>query len=323
MTVLERFISRAFRKAAIPLANVQAPLLGPVEISELQARVDALDEPGGQVPEVHYRHAGDFRSVYLGPGLDFEESRLYERGDDLRSMDWRTTARTGKPYVKVYREEHHPEIHIVVDRGPTMRFGTVERLKAAQAARVATIAAFVAMRRGACIGGTLVQPDGLSLPCASGNVGAYRLVEAAASAAPPLAHGAGGDSLWQVLEQIAVRLQRGARVVVASDFHGLDGDCGGVLMQLSARHQLIPIQILDRVESELPAVGHACFENPLTGRSQWLDTGAASLRREFALRAGEARAAADGLFAAMGVRLARIHADQDPFHVVLKALGHG
>lgn len=316
------------RKPNSPATNVQANLLSAAEIAGLQAQVDALSANGGQMPEVHYRHAGDFRSVYLGTGMDFEESRLYARGDDLRSMDWRTTARIGKPYLKVYREEHHPETHVVVDRGVTMRFGTVKRLKVTQAAWVAAIVAFVVMRDGGCVGGTLAQADRLFLPCASGEPGANRLVEAAAMAAPPLIPGAvnpgaGGDDLWQTLEQVSTRLQRGARVVVVSDFHGLDRLRGGALMRIAASHQLIPIQILDRAESSLPAVGHACFEDPQTGRRQWLDTGSESVRQAFSARAAAARVAADDLFSAMGLRLTRIHADEDPFLPVLRALGHG
>ena len=100
---------RFFRKAPSPQADhAHRPLLDAAEIAALLQQVQTLADESQHAQEVYYRHAGDFRSAYLGQGLDFEEVRPYQQGDDLRSMDWRTTARIGKPYLKIYREEHQP-----------------------------------------------------------------------------------------------------------------------------------------------------------------------------------------------------------------------
>ena len=121
--------------------STDGPLLTPEEIVALIEQADALRHTRAHGREVFLRHPGDARSAHFGQGLDFEEVRAYQAGDDIRNMDWRTTARTGEPYLKVFREEHHPALHIVVDRGAGMRFGTTRQLKAAQAARVAILAA--------------------------------------------------------------------------------------------------------------------------------------------------------------------------------------
>ncbi|MDP3123406.1 MAG: DUF58 domain-containing protein, partial [Thiobacillus sp.] len=106
-------------------AVVHAPLIAAADMAGLAAQASLLaTQP---MREVHDHHAGDWASRWLGRGLDFEESRLYSAGDDIRDMDWRTTARTGRPHLKIYREERQPAVHLVVDRGATMRFGTRHR----------------------------------------------------------------------------------------------------------------------------------------------------------------------------------------------------
>ena len=162
-----------------------APLLTAHQLAVLIRRTRAL-QGMTYVRESYHRQAGDLRSPYLGSGLDFEESRIYQPGDDVHDMDWRTTARTNKPHIKIYREEHQPTLHIVIDRGPSMRYGTRNRLKVTQAARIATLLSFAAAGGGTCIGGSLWQPDACTLPCRNGETGATQLIQAAITPCPPL-----------------------------------------------------------------------------------------------------------------------------------------
>ena len=301
-----------------------SPLLTKSEIQLLLQQVNnqGLEMMTGN--EVHYRHAGDLRSVYLGQGLDFEESRLYQRGDDLRNMDWRTTARTGKPYLKVYREEHQPEWHFVIDRSATMRFGTAKLLKVTQAVRIAALMAYTAMGRGACIGGSLAQPDFLFLPCLAGEAGAFRLVETAIAPAPPL-HPKESEisSLWPALESLDSLIQRGARLVIISDFHGMDDDRSKLLLRLAHRHELIPIQVQDPVEMHLPDVGHAFFQN-VSSEHRWLDTGDKAVRQAFAGQSKKNRAACNEFFRRIGIAFHHVLTTDEPFELVMQILaGHG
>ena len=147
-------------------SGVHLPLISATDIAALAEQASLL----AQLPvrEVHDHHAGDWASRWLGRGLDFEESRLYSPGDDIRDMDWRTTARTGRPHLKIYREERQPAVHLVVDRGATMRFGTRRRLKVTQAARVASILAFAATGQNGVMGAMLWDHQDETLPARHG-----------------------------------------------------------------------------------------------------------------------------------------------------------
>ena len=164
--------------------DTHAPLLNAEELAQLMHRIQA-QQGASYSRESQHRHAGDFRSVYLGSGLDFEEARPYQPGDDVRGMDWRTTARTARPHIKIYREEHQPALHVVIDRGPSMRFGTRSRLKVTQAARIAAMLGFGAARANTCIGGSDLQP-GADAAVPQRRAGAMQLMQAAIAPCPPL-----------------------------------------------------------------------------------------------------------------------------------------
>lgn len=282
---------------------LNAPLLDANEIAMLAQQANTLATSVAQRPDVQFRYAGDMRSIHLGQGLDFEESRLYQRGDDLRSMDWRTTARTGKAYVKVFREEHQAAVHFVVDRGATLRFGTQRRLKIAQAARVAVLGAFAALRKGTNIGGYLVEPQPIFFPPASGHTAAWRLVEAAISPAPPLASSVG--SFWQSLETLDKVLARGTRVVLISDFVESAPNAASLISRLAQLFELAAYHVYDPAEVELPNIGLARFRN-LSGADSFLfNTGDMQLREEFRAAQRERHNVLREMFARVGVSVVR------------------
>ncbi len=102
--------------------------------------------------------AGNRQSRFRGRGIDFQESRNYQPGDDIRTMDWRVTARTGRPHTKVFQEERERPIIIVIDCNPSMFFGTRVAFKAVIAARLAALIAWAAIRNGDRIGAVSVWP---------------------------------------------------------------------------------------------------------------------------------------------------------------------
>ena len=93
--------------------SIQQPLLTRAEILEIRTRLAQLQEQSQHTHEVAHRLYGDAQSVYRGYGLDYEESRPYQRGDELRFMNWRLSARTGELYMKVFREERHPSVFVL------------------------------------------------------------------------------------------------------------------------------------------------------------------------------------------------------------------
>lgn len=264
-------------------AATAQPLLTQTEVDALISEAYAVADDALRHPDVQCRHAGDMRSIHLGQGLDFEESRLYQRGDDLRGMDWRTTARTGKAYIKVFREEHLSSTHIVVDRSTSMRFATRKRLKVAQAARVAILSAFAAVRKGASVGGSVVQPVRISVPPATGSHGALRLLEALLAPAPPLGSEAGAG-LAPALELLEAVLARGSKLVIVSDLAGFDSVPNSMIGRLALRYEVVPVIILDPAELALPDMGAIRFAHSINGKAVWIDTHDTALRGKFYAR---------------------------------------
>ncbi|MDP2787043.1 MAG: DUF58 domain-containing protein [Pseudomonadota bacterium] len=306
-----------------------APLLSAAEIATLAAQAAHLARAASR-REVHDHHAGDWPSAWLGRGLDFEEARPYVPGDDLRDMDWRTTARLGHPFVKIYREERQPVLHLALDRGPSMRFGTRRRLKVAQAARVAALAAFAAAERNIAVGATLwdsttprttprTKPRrDRSLPPSHGRAGILELIGAFAAPCPPLPTEAGealhdGDRL----HRLAAELPRGTRLLLVSDFAWLDASHAATLAHLAERADLLAIRISDPAEIELPDVGLARFQSIDDGNVRWLDTGSAAARASHAAAFAARRANTDALFTRAGVRCLDLGSEIDDLIPVL------
>ena len=269
---------RSRTQPTLPESGVHAPLISAAEIAALAEQASLL----AQLPvrEVHDHHAGDWASRWLGRGLDYEESRLYSPGDDIRDMDWRTTARTGRPHLKIYREERQPAVHLVVDRGATMRFGTRKRLKVTQAARVAAILAFAATGQNGVVGATLWSREDETLPARHGRLAALGLIDQAAAPCPPLTDPAPTDALRQTdrLAMLEESLPRGARLVLISDFAWLSAEHEPTLARLAARFDVWAIQIVDAAEQALPAMGLVRFHDMASRQDIWLDTAQASVR---------------------------------------------
>ena len=302
-------------------AEAHAPLLDAHQLAELIRRTRSLQKMP-YIREAHQRHAGDLRSAYLGSGLDFEEARLYQPGDDVHDMDWRTTARTNKPHIKIYREEHQPALHIVIDRGPSMRFGTRSQLKVTQAARIAAILGFGAAAGNTCIGGSIWQPDGYTLPCRNGETGAMQLIQAAIAPCPPLPSPQSQSMrpFADLLEQIDALLPRGSRVVLISDFRRMQASDQAPLLRIASHHQLQAIQVLDPSETALPDIGLMRFQDAASEQSRWVDTGSHAVRTAFQHQAGLQQNELQALFRRTGVRLQHCMTDADPFDLLLEMI---
>ncbi len=309
---------RAPNSAADASQATAAPLLAADDIAQLAAQAALLADASPQ-REIHDHHAGDWPSAWLGRGLDYEESRPYAAGDDIRDMDWRTTARSGRPYLKIYREEHQPLLHLVVDRGTSLRFGTRRRLKAAQAARVACLLAFAAAQRNSTVGATLWQQIDLDLPPRHGRLGALALAQAVAAPCPPIA-GAGAAAALRDHDRLArlnADLPRGARLLLASDFAWLDASHLGLLAQLAERIDVLAVQIVDPAEPSLPDIGLACFRDMAGGERRWLDSGRAATRSAHAAAWQARQAERAALLARAGVQHLIVGSEVDDLPALL------
>lgn len=295
----------AWRRRITTAAVVDTPLLGPGEIAELGQRLQRLPQPPASQREVAHRRLGESRSVYRGSGMDYDESRPYQTGDDPRAMDWRLTARAGEPYVKLFREERRPATFILVDRRAAMRFGTRTRLKVTQAARAAAVAAFDAQRRQSAVAGLLLEPSPQWLAESAGADSALRFAGAAARPAPPLS-GAAEPTLQDALSQLVPQLVRGSSLWLISDFHDLSPACSGLLLKLAGEHQVHAVHVLDPAELALPAAGALRLFSAAGGEAVEIDSGDAAVRTRFAEAAAAHLAQRRDRFAALDIPYVRL-----------------
>lgn len=230
------------------------PLLTPAlmaRVRQIQIRTHRL---------VNTALAGGYRSTFRGQGVEFEEVRPYQPGDEVRAIDWNVTARTGEPFVKSYREERQLTIHLLVDTGLAMDFATFGETKRDAAAQLAALIAFVAVRHQDRVGLTLFGSEpGLHLEPGRRSRHTLRLVREIQSA--PVSEGS--SSLKEVLAAQESTLRRRSMVFVLSDFSSVGedgteaGDAGWSesLARLARSHDVICVRLVDRFEEELPATG--------------------------------------------------------------------
>ena len=248
------------------------------ELIALRPRCNALRLPMRQPAASAL--AGAYRSRFRGRGVDFLESRNYQPGDDIRNMDWRVTARTGKPHTKVFQEERERPVLVVLDAGPTLYFGTRRRLKSVAAGQMAAAVAWAAVRRGDRIGGFLFAPGRhREIRPAGGRRGAMRMIQGLVDWLQPEEQQANGpEPLSRALERVRHTVRPGSLVIVISDFFGLDEHCNRHLSRLRQHSDVIGCQVLDAAEHSLPDGRY-----PITDGEQAtvLNTGIGAARRRY------------------------------------------
>lgn len=191
--------------------------------------------------------------------MDFLESRNYQPGDDIRNMDWRVTARTGRAHTKVFQEERERPVLVVLDASPSLFFGTRKRLKSVAAGQMAAAIAWSAVRRGDRIGGFLFAPGKhRELRPSGGRRGAMRMIQGLVDwLQPESLSGQPGDAisgepLSHALERVRHAVRPGSLIIIISDFFDLDEDCNRHLSRLRQHNDVIGCQVLDPAEHRLP-----------------------------------------------------------------------
>jgi uncharacterized protein (DUF58 family) len=222
------------------------------ELISLRPRCHALRLPMRQAAASAL--AGAYRSRFRGRGVDFLESRNYQPGDDIRNMDWRVTARTGKAHTKVFQEERERPVLVVLDASPSLFFGTRRRLKSVAAGQMAAAIAWAAVRRGDRIGGFLFAPGRhRELRPAGGRRGAMRMIQSLVEWLEPSNHDdSETEPLSAALERVRHTVRPGSLVIVISDFFDIDQDCSRHLSRLRQHNDVIGCQVLDVAEHHLP-----------------------------------------------------------------------
>ncbi len=241
------------------------------------------------------RLSGDYQSVFKGQGIVFDEARPYQPGDDVRTIDWNVTARTGTPYVKRFSEERELTVLFMVDVSGSQSFGTHGRSKASRAAELTALLAMAALRNQDKVGLVLFSDRIVkTLPPRKGRTAALRIVREVLAAEETRE----GTDLRAALRFVSATQRRKAVVFLISDFQ--DEGYMRDLTVFARRHDLIACRITDPAETELPNVGLVELLDPETHATVLVDTASPAVRARYAAAAHTRREAETKMFARIG-----------------------
>ena len=228
--------------------------------------------------------AGQYQSVFKGRGMEFAEVRHYLPGDDIRTIDWNVTARTGVPHVKRFVEERELTVMLLVDASASTHFGTVKQLKSEMAAELAALFAFSAITNNDKVGLVMFSDQvELALPPKKGTRHVLRVIREVLSFKP---QGHGTD-IAVALEHLNHVTKRRCVTFVISDF--LDTGARLALKIANRRHDVIAVVLDDPRDLTLPDIGLIELQDAESRECIVVDTGDSRVRREFEERAAAAR----------------------------------
>ncbi|MDI6738739.1 MAG: DUF58 domain-containing protein [Candidatus Edwardsbacteria bacterium] len=260
---------------------------------------------------VNTTFAGEYKSTFKGTGLEFVDVREYLPGDDVRSIDWKVTARMGRPFVKKFVEERELTVILCVDASGSGYFGTRVRFKLEQAAQVAATLAFSAVRNSDKVS-LLFFTDRVEkyIPPRKGRLHVMRLIRDILHFEP----GHKGTAPAAALEFLMRILKHRSIVFLISDYAGAGFAPEAVRTPLgiaARRHDLVAIGITDPAESELPNAGLVEFEDTETGKIVTVDTGDKGLRDGFRIYAQQQARQRDRLFKSLGIDAIDLYTYED------------
>ncbi len=249
---------------------------------------------------------GEYHSAFKGRGIEFSEVRPYQIGDDVRTIDWNVSARTGETFVKLYEEEREQTLMLAVDVSGSERFGTAGVEKREMAAEIGAVLAFSAVRNNDKVG-LLLFSDRVErfVPPKKGRRHALRLVRDVFAHAPQ----SSGTRLDAALDHLLHVLRRRAIVVLVSDF--FDRGYEHKLRALATRHDVVAVHLRDGAEVALPNVGLLTLRDAESGRPVLLDTGSRAARDAFARHAEAQQAEIEAALRSARVDTIRVQTDED------------
>jgi len=248
--------------------------------------------------------AGEYQSVFRGRGMEFDEVREYQPGDEVRTIDWNVTARNGTPFVKRYREERELTVIFLVDVTASGAFGSRDRSKLELAVEVAALLMFSALRNNDKVGLVLFGDDvHRYFAPRKGKASVLRLLRELVASRPV----AGETRIDRALEFLSRVQRRKAVVFVMSDF--LAKDWERPLRVAKGRHDLVAITVADPREEELPPGDFVTLEDAETGERVEVDARHPGVRRAFAERAAQRESQLDEKLRRSGVDRLPIRTD--------------
>jgi uncharacterized protein (DUF58 family) len=272
--------------------------------------------------EIRTRHlvndsfAGEYQAIFKGRGIEFDEVRQYQPGDEVRTIDWNVTARMGVPFVKRYVEERELTVMLAFDASASGRFGTAGRFKREIATELGAVLAFSAITNNDKVGLLAFTDQAeLHIPPRKGRRHVLRLIRDLLAFEPV---GRGTD-IALALDRLNRTLKRRAIIFLISDFlvpatsvvPGRSLDYEQALLVTNRRHDLVAVTVTDPRELAWPAVGLVALEDAETGATIWVDSGAGVWRETFARQATARQAARDAALTRSQVDRINVTVGQD------------
>lgn len=257
---------------------------------------------------VNDSYAGDYHSIFKGRGMEFDEVRPYQIGDEIRTIDWNVTARTGEPYVKRYVEERELTVMLLVDASGSENFGSKNRFKRELAAELAAVLSFAATTNNDRVG-LIIFTDQIELfiPPRKGRRHVLRLIRELLAFEPT----SRGTDIKMALDQVNQILKRRSIIFLVSDFMADPENYRKELAISNRRHDVIAVDLHDPLEEEIGDVGLMALEDPETDEIVWVDTGSRAWRAAYRQRMQELGAKKTHTFTQSSVDRIGIGTDED------------
>ncbi len=254
---------------------------------------------------VNASFAGQYESVFKGRGMQFDEVREYMPGDDIRTIDWNVTARTGKPFIKRFVEEREMTVLFAVDLSASGEFGTVSKMKNELAAEFCAVLAFAAAKNNDKVG-LLVFTDRIELfiPPKKGSRHILRLIRELLAFEMPKRK----TNIPLALDYIARVVRKRATLFVVSDF--IETEFKKPLTLLNKRHDVICVPVRDRVEVAMPSVGLIEIQDAETGEIMIVDTSSKRFRDQYGGHSSQRFSELQGMFRSSNVDFIPIATDK-------------
>lgn len=240
--------------------------------------------------------SGEYHSVFKGRGMEFSEVREYQPGDDVRTIDWNVSARSGHPFVKVFEEERELTVMLMVDVSSSGNFGTAEQFKREIAAELSAVLAFSAIKNNDKVG-LMIFSDKIEkfIPPRKGKKHVLRVIREILFYKPQDS----STDLNIALEYLSRIIKRKSTVFLISDF--LTENFEKALHVANRKHDIIAISITDPREVSLPNAGLIDFVDAETGEAITIDTGSSQIRNDFYQSAFGHQGELKNLFRSIGV----------------------
>ncbi len=251
--------------------------------------------------------SGEYRASFRGAGLDFDDFREYQHGDEVRFIDWNVTARMNQPYIRKFHEERELTVVLAVDVSGSVDYGSRHLSKRELAAEASAILGFSALQNGDRVGLLLFADKPLLfVPPAKGGRHLLRIIREILTVRPA----SGGTSIQAACDFLTRTLRRRALVTLISDFHAdpLDRPLG----KLARKHETIALRVTDPLEVSLPKAGRVVMVDPETGLETMVNTDNPNLRMGYQKLSSRQREGVAATLTRHGIDFAKLYTTRDP-----------